>query len=438
MNVSIRTDETADAPTSRTGFERGRADANLRRFLVRYRALGAVLALLSLAAWIHRPVGWTIGSFAAAVVHVLGVTVALRQVGHRPRTVVLTITGVVWALTIIGALLAPELLPITSLSPMPPALMAMPYLSRRDVRRVLAGAGAVTVIVTLIPLGPDLTDTASLVDERFYTAALVLLAPGLVALISVIGWQSHLMLERQATALASARERLVAAAEGERRRVRSDVESSAIRRIAEATELLRAGPPTAASLAAATEVVQTAVADLRRVVLGLRPAALSEHGLEAALRLAVGPSLEVEGSVGRLADAQEGALWFGCRESVAALDRVVGRLPGAGSSQLIVRGTPQAVHVTARIDASADGLATADGLGGRWRTELTEAVQAIDDRLSTVDGYASWSVSDPPGVGTGRSAATGARSTVVIAGVVPRADATDRPPLAALAGTGGP
>jgi signal transduction histidine kinase len=93
------------------------------------------------------------------------------------------------------------------------------------------------------------------------------------------------------TELRRARERLVIAREEERRRLRRDLHdglgpqlASQTLTLSAATKLLRADPAAAEELLAeALTHAQTAVADIRRLVYGLRPPALDDLGLVGAL-----------------------------------------------------------------------------------------------------------------------------------------------------------
>ncbi len=96
----------------------------------------------------------------------------------------------------------------------------------------------------------------------------------------------------EAAELQRARERLVAAREEERRRLRRDLHdglgpalAGAALKVEAAENLLGSNPPAASGLLAdARAEIQEAVADVRRLVYALRPPALDELGLVGALR----------------------------------------------------------------------------------------------------------------------------------------------------------
>lgn len=154
-------------------------------------------------------------------------------------------------------------------------------------------------------------------------------------------------------ALQESRERLVSAREEERRRLRRDLHDglgpalAAIGMRAEAAEtLLARDPPGAERLLAelGTEVA-AAVADVRRLVDGLRPPAIDELGLVGALRVSAerlrapgGPDVafEADGALGELPAAVEVAAY---RIGTEALTNAI-RHAGASRCTVRVAGGP--------------------------------------------------------------------------------------------------
>lgn len=377
---------TRNTAPSRSAIERQQSRASLQRLLQVYGVLTVAMGVAVTAIWVTVASIWILVIAAATVVHVTVLVLAYRRAATGDeRGAVVIVTASVWPLTILGAVIAPESLPIVSMSSLPVALLVLPHLSTVEVRRMLVGTTIVTVIVAILARYLDVTVVADQVGRGTQDLVLMLLVPGLVAVIGVIGWQSHVLLEQRATAVIAARSRLVAAADHERRRVRRDLEDHAIRRIARATSMLevtgRIEQGTDRALADAADELGAAIADLRRLVTTLRPAVLSEHGLVQALGIAVqadGTGTVVDSDpIGRLPDSLEGALWFGCLESVACL-RVMG--PGA------------AITLEVRADeASIRFTATAGPLSAPEMPDPA-VVEAVDDRLSAVDGYAAASV----------------------------------------------
>ena len=387
---------------SRSSLDGHRDLALLRSFLASYRALCLVMGVVVAAIWVTEPSPWILVMAATAFGYAVVLTFARRwsAAGDVERAVLL-VNVAVWPLTLLGAIVAPISFPVQALSGVPPALIAVAYLAPKAGRQLLAICAIGTVVVTAICRFASIVHVADRVDQRVIDGVLLALIPGLVVLISAIGWRSHRVLDERATDLVRSRSRLLAAAEEERRRVETDIRATAQQRIESALGQLEsalaandgASDPmnghernsspdiTDADLSGATVDLQAAIADLRQIVTRLRPAALAEHGLDASLRLALQqhvfgtPVKLVTRNLDRYDDPVEGAAWFGCLEAIAAFQRV-----DTGSSrELLVEGGPTSLRFSATVEApqpeGADGLAT--------------VVVAIDDRLAIVDGYAT-------------------------------------------------
>jgi two-component system, NarL family, sensor kinase len=171
--------------------------------------------------------------------------------------------------------------------------------------------------------------------------------------------------------LAASRERLVVAREEERRRIRRDLHdglgpqlSGVVMGVDTARSALRRGDRDRAEdlLTAAFDHARDAVADVRRLVHGLRPPALDELGLAGALRSAAPPGVVVDAvELGPLPAAVEVAAYRIGQEAVTnAL-----RHAGAGTVTLSLRTTADALE----LDVADDGRGLPDaprpGLGIR-------------------------------------------------------------------------
>ncbi len=171
--------------------------------------------------------------------------------------------------------------------------------------------------------------------------------------------------------LTASRERLVVAREEERRRIRRDLHdglgpqlSGVVMGVDTARSALRRGDAERARdlLDAAFGHARDAVADVRRLVHGLRPPALDELGLAGALRSAAPPGVEVVADeLGPLPAAVEVAAYRIGQEAVTnAL-----RHAEAGTVTLTLRTTADALE----LDVADDGRGLPDapqpGLGIR-------------------------------------------------------------------------
>lgn len=395
----------AESPFESRSSRDGQRDlALLRSFLASYRALGLILGVVVVAIWLAEPSPWILLMAATAFAYAAVLTVARRwaATGDVGRAVIL-VNLTVWPLTLLGALVAPISFPVQAISGLPAALIAVAYLPARAGRRLLAFTAIATVVLTAICRFVKVIHVADRVNQLVIDAVLLSLLPGLVFLVSAIGWQSHRVLDERATELDRSRLRLLAAAGEERRRVDNDLRETAQRRIESAlvqlefalaatdeggdldTEAGRkrgsASEVADTHLSRATADLQTAIADLRQIVTRLRPAALAEHGLDVSLRSALGqqifgaPITLITHNLARYDDPVEGAAWFGCLEAIDAFQRVATGSP----PELLVEDGPTSLRFSATVEVPRPG----DIVG------LAAVVTAIDDRLATVDGYAT-------------------------------------------------
>ncbi len=386
---------------SRTMRDGQRDLALLRSFLSSYRALGLTLGVVVTGIWLTEPSPWILLMAATAFAYAAVLTVARRwSATGDVRQAVLLVNLAVWPLTLLGAVVAPVSFPVQAISGIPAALIAVAYLPPRAGRRLLAISAVATVVITATCRFVNLVNVADRVSPRVVDGVLLGLLPGLVVVISAIGWRSHRVLDERATDLVRSRSRLLAAAEEERRRVETDIRETAQRRIESALMQLESalaanadesattnGPDgnsspevTDANLSGATADLQAAIADLRQIVTRLRPAALAEHGLDASLHSASqhqlfgSPIKLVTRNLDRYDDAVEGAAWFGCLEAIDAFQRAATSSP----PELLVEGCPTSLRFSARLETAKPA-----GVAG-----LATVVTAIDDRLAIVDGYA--------------------------------------------------
>jgi signal transduction histidine kinase len=195
--------------------------------------------------------------------------------------------------------------------------------------------------------------------------------------------------------LQASRARLVSATESERRRIERDLHDGTQQRLVSlAMALGLAESKLAADRAAvqpvlreAREALTVALAELRELTQGIRPAILVERGLAAALddlsrRAALPVRLELDVR-GRLPEQVEGAAYFVASEALAN----AAKHSHAGEVRLAAadRGGLLVLEVS---DDGIGGAATGRGTGLRG---LADRVEALGGRLT---------VSSPPGRGT--------------------------------------
>jgi signal transduction histidine kinase len=195
--------------------------------------------------------------------------------------------------------------------------------------------------------------------------------------------------------LRSARERIIAAADAERRRIERDLHDGAQQRMVAvaltlglAESRLASDPSSAAKLIAhAREEVQLAIKELRELARGIHPAVLSDRGLEAALQALAARCpvpVEVTGvpSV-RLPRPVEAAAYFVTAEALTNVAKY------AQASEAVVRLSLEDDRL--RVQVCDDGVGGADPALGTGLRGLRDRADALDGRLE---------VDSTPGCGT--------------------------------------
>jgi signal transduction histidine kinase len=189
--------------------------------------------------------------------------------------------------------------------------------------------------------------------------------------------------------LTESRQRIVDAAGDERARIADELADGAQRRLARVSDLLdrvEVGTPAAdRNLTLVRLEVARAQEDLTTFVQGVRPAALVEGGLDAAVRDMAGHfpfRVEARVDVGWLPDALEGALLFFCSEAVTNVAK------HARASRCLVTITDEPGWTVAVVED--------DGVGGADPSR--SGLLGLADRIETLGG--GFAVTSPPGGGT--------------------------------------
>jgi signal transduction histidine kinase len=195
--------------------------------------------------------------------------------------------------------------------------------------------------------------------------------------------------------LRGARERIIAAADEERRRIQRDLHDGAQQRLVSlalilsmAESRLESEPARAAELIArAREEAQSAIGELRELAGGIHPAVLSDHGLCAALEALASRAPVPVQVVGELREkvrpAVEAAAYFVTSEALANVAKY------AEASEAFVELVLENGYL--RLCVRDDGVGGADPANGSGLRGLRDRVDALDGRLE---------LHSPPGEGT--------------------------------------
>jgi signal transduction histidine kinase len=195
--------------------------------------------------------------------------------------------------------------------------------------------------------------------------------------------------------LQASRARLVEATEGERRRIERDLHDGTQQRLVSIamtlglaeSKLAADRPAVEPVLREAREALTVALAELRELTQGIRPAILVERGLAAALddlsrRAALPVRLDVSVS-GRLPEQVEGAAYFVASEALTNAAK-----HSHASEVQLTASLEEGLLV---LDVSDDGIGGAATGGGTGLRGLADRVEALGGRLTA---------SSPPGRGT--------------------------------------
>ncbi|HEX2413440.1 MAG TPA: sensor histidine kinase [Solirubrobacteraceae bacterium] len=203
------------------------------------------------------------------------------------------------------------------------------------------------------------------------------------------------MLRERVDDLRTARERIIAAADEERRRIERDLHDGAQQRMVAVAVTLGlaeaqfdSDPPRAARLIAeARAEAQLAVKELRELARGIHPALLSDRGLGPALEaLAARAPVPVEISgvpSAPLRPAVEAAAYYVTAEALTNVAKY------AQASEAFVELGVEGECL--RVQIRDDGVGGADPSTGTGLRGLCDRVEALDGRLL---------VDSPPGDGT--------------------------------------
>jgi signal transduction histidine kinase len=195
--------------------------------------------------------------------------------------------------------------------------------------------------------------------------------------------------------LRDARQRILAAADAERRRIERDLHDGAQQRMVAVAVTLglaeaRVGSDPAGALeliAQAREEAQLAVKELRELARGIHPRVLSDHGLSAAIEAIASrapvPVRVIGAPPDPLPHAVEAAAYFVASE---ALTNVAKYAHASEASVRISHGDSRL-----RVEIRDNGVGGADATTG-------SGLRGLHDRVEALDG--SFELQSPPGEGT--------------------------------------
>ncbi|BAW06995.1 sensor histidine kinase [Nocardia seriolae] len=397
----------------------------LRQLIFALLIGNSVLIGLNLAAAWWRPTVWVFSMLGLLMLETLVFGVALRSSARDPlERPVAIISVVIWSGAMIASWLSPFTLPIHVVAVLIPAISAVPYVPRHHLPRyflatlvsafvcaalalpLIASVSAPTPVKYLATLGlPAVTTPILLVV--WHTAATMRDMTVIARRNADALRSSQRLLAERADQLTSSRARLVAATDAERRRLEQDLHDGAQQHLVAiavtlglARQTADSDPGTCAELIGeAGELLQTAIAEIRRLAQGIYPPLLARDGLLAALpaaaaRATVPVRVRVD-RVGRYRPDIETALYYCCLEAIQNSAK-----HGGPGTAVTIAANQYGSTLLLTITDTGCGFDSATATEGSGLTNMK-------DRRSVIGG--TLTVDSAPGMGTRLTAAVATR-----------------------------
>jgi signal transduction histidine kinase len=370
-------------------------------------ASAAILLPLWEYFWLLRsPLFLAFVAVGAAQCVVLAVGLRLARRGRYQPSITLVCIST-WISVSLITLISPPLLPAMVLVAMVPVAFAEPYISlQRGLVFTVITAACVLAMAALARF-TQLPDAVVQETRWIETAFIVIAVPLNVLHVMVIVWNnaaalrtSEKKLAEHAAELAASRTRLMTAADEERRRLERDLHDGAQQHLVAMSVLVQLARNSEHDrveplLAEASELVDTAISEIRRLAHGIYPPLLISGGLAEALpALAARASVPVQLDLGRIGryrypPSTEAAFYYCCSEA----------LQNAAKHG----GPDTTVMVTAVADEQTLTLMITDTGCGFTPTIMGMGLTNMRDRLSAIGGRLG--IYTSPGRGTRITAA---------------------------------
>ena len=386
----------------------------LAGYFAMYFGAGVLLSLFQYIWFLRSAWFLAVAAISTAQCLVLAVALALARRGKYQQSITLACIGN-WIAVLLITFVGPNLLPVMVLAALVPVVFAQPYMQwQRGLVFAVITAGCVLALASVARFQHFAHfDTP---PPRWIEHAFIVIALPLNAFhILVIAWNnaaalavSEQMLAERAAEVAASRSRLVDAADEERRRLERDLHDGAQQHLVSLAVLIQLarkaeGNDSRGLLTEATGLLDTAIAEIRRLAHGIYPPSLVSGGLARALSAVATHSampirLDLHG-LGRYPPSIEAALYFCCSEA----------LQNAAKHG----GPDTAVTITADAGPQRLTLTISDTGRGFDPATTGTGLSNMIDRVSAIGGILT--IDTAPGQGTRITAIveTGAVSDVV-------------------------
>ena len=262
--------------------------------LALYSGFG-VLVPLGLYKWVLRSPWWlAIAVVCGAQCVVVGAALRLARRGSYQQSITLVCISN-WAVLLFATFIVPDLLPVWVLGALVPVAFAVTYIGwKRGLTFTVINAGCVLALGALARfqnvshLGAHMPRA---IQNAIFIPALVVLALHLLVIVwnnaAALRTSEQLLAER-ADELAASSKRLITAADEERRRLERDLHDGAQQHLVALAVLLQLARSAEDDryqplLIEASGLLETAIAEIRSLALGIYPPLLVSGGLAEAL-----------------------------------------------------------------------------------------------------------------------------------------------------------
>jgi signal transduction histidine kinase len=364
-----------------------------------WASAGVVLPLLEYVFWYRTPYVLLFAAIGVPQCIALAIGLRLARLGRYSQSISLVcITN--WISAVLVTVVNPNFLAVMVLVALVPVVFAEPYVRwQRGLAFTVITAVSVLVMAMLARFLP-ISEVVQNGPRWLETTVIVVGVPFNTFHLLVIVWNnaaalrtSEKHLAERAGELAASRTRLTTAADEERRRIERDLHDGAQQHLVALSvlvQLARNSEPDRAQplLTEASELVETAIAEIRRLAHGIYPPLLVSGGLREALptlaaRASVPVRLDLD-ALGRYPTSTEAALYYCCSEA----------LQNAAKHG----GSATSVTVTAHVDEHTLNLVISDTGRGFDPATIGTGLTNMTDRLSAIGGQLT--IDTAPGRGT--------------------------------------
>jgi len=371
----------------------------LAGYLAMYLGTGVVLPLWEYQFVLRSPWLLAIVGVCTAQSVLLGAAARLARRGRYQRSITLVCIGH-WVSVLLITFVAPALLPVMVLAALVPVVFAQPYIRwQRGLAFAVITAGCVLALAALARF-QHVSLAAGQAPRWIETAFIVAAVPVVAFHILVIAWNnaaalrvSENLVAERAAQLEASRARLISAADDERRRLERDLHDGAQQHLVALAVLIQLARSAGADryqplLTEASGLVETAIAEIRRLAQGIYPPLLVSGGLAQALpavaaHAPIPTQLNLQG-LRRYPASIETALYFCCSEAL----QNAAKHGGPGTT----------VTITAHTEDRKLALTVSDTGRGFDPATIGTGLTNMTDRLSAIGGHLA--IDTAPGCGT--------------------------------------